>query len=267
MKKYTTTLTIAGSDNSGGAGIQADLKTFSALGCYGMSVITALTAQNTRGVQTIYEVSPAFIGQQIDSIFEDIKVDAIKIGMLHSTEVITTVAEKLRNYKTIPLILDPVMVGKDKSPLLKPTAINALRDNLLPLATLITPNLPEAETLLGKTIRDHKEMEKSALELSKLGPKAVLIKGGHLAEPESADCLYIENTYHWFSNPRIETINTHGTGCTLSAAIAAFMAKKYSLYDAVKNAKKYISAAIATGSEYKLGHGYGPVHHFHQLWK
>lgn len=266
MKRYTTTLTIAGSDNSGGAGLQADLKTFSALGCYGMSVITALTAQNTQGVQAIYEISPAFIGQQIDSIFNDIEVDAIKIGMLHSVEIITIVAEKLRPYKKIPIILDPVMVGKDKSTLLKPAAIGALRSILFPLATLITPNLPEAETIVGRIIYDRKEMEKAAVELSKLGPQAVLVKGGHLSDPKSADCLYLDNTYHWFTNPRIGTSNTHGTGCTLSAAIAAFMAKGYSLQDAVKNAKAYISIAIEKGSEYKLGHGYGPVHHFYHLW-
>jgi hydroxymethylpyrimidine/phosphomethylpyrimidine kinase len=266
MKNYHTTLSIAGSDCSGGAGIQADLKTFSALGCYGMTVITALTAQNTMGVQAIQEIPAKFIAEQLDSIFSDINVDAIKIGMLHSTEVIKTVANKLTAQIT-PIVLDPVMVSKNDSLLLQPSAIKSLRDNLFPLATLITPNLPEAETLLQQTINDQQTMESAAKQLSMFGPHAVLIKGGHLDNAqESADCLYIkdQNKFYWFTAERIKTKNTHGTGCTLSAAITAFLSKGHNLVAAVSAAKEYISGAISAGSEYQLGKSQGPVQHFHK---
>jgi hydroxymethylpyrimidine/phosphomethylpyrimidine kinase len=268
MKKYIKTLTIAGSDSGGGAGIQADLKTFSALGCYGMSVITVLTAQNTLGVQAIQDIPAEFIGKQLDSIFSDMGVDAIKIGMLHSPAVIEIIAAHLKNHSAIPIVLDPVMIAKDGSPLLQQNAVDALRIQLFPLATLITPNLTEVEVLLQQTIRDHQAMEQAAQQLCTLGPQAVLIKGGHLENAESADCLYIknQNRCHWFTNQRIATHNTHGTGCTLSAAITAFMAKGNNLLAAVSAAKQYISAAIAAGSAYTLGKGHGPVQHFHQWW-
>lgn len=265
MKTYTTALSIAGSDCSGGAGIQADLKTFSALGCYGMSVITALTAQNTQGVQAIYPIPAEFIGQQLDSIFADIKVNAIKIGMLHAPEIIEIIARQLIQHPAIPLILDPVMLAKDGSHLLQTAAINTLRNKLFPLTTILTPNLPEAEILLQQKIMDRGNMEQAARELCAMGPQAVLLKGGHLLEDqESADCLYIkqQNKYYWFSNKRVMTKHTHGTGCTLSAAITACLAQGKNLLDAVTAAKSYISAAILAGKDYQLGKGCGPVQHF-----
>jgi len=262
-KKYTTVLTIAGSDPSGGAGIQADLKTFAALGCYGMSVIAALTAQNTQEVTGVYPIPPKFIAQQLETIFADIKVDAIKIGMLHDVDVIEEVANSISNL-SIPIVLDPVMVAKSGHALLKDTAIKSLQQNLFPIATLITPNIPEAELLLEQEIKTHNDMEHAAQALCKNGLKAVLLKGGHLANETSADCLYIKatNNIHWLSSKRIKTKNTHGTGCTLSSAIASNLALGYNLLDAVSHAKDYLSQAILAGSEYKLGKGHGPVHHF-----
>lgn len=263
MRKYITTLTIAGSDCSGGAGIQADLKTFSALGCYGMSVITALTAQNTRGVQAIYSIAADFISQQLNSIFADIKVNAIKIGMLFSEEIIKAVKECLKNHPEIPLVLDPVMVSKNGCILLPENIIQSLITQLFPLATVLTPNISEAEYILKKTIHNQDEMQYAALEISSFGSQSVLIKGGHLATEESADCLYDCNKqkFYWFKTRRIATINTHGTGCTLSAAIAAYLAHGESLFHAIDQAKKYITKAINAGSEYYLGSGHGPVKH------
>ena len=270
MKSYYTALTIAGSDCSAGAGIQADLKTFAALKCYGMSVITALTAQNTQGVQAIYPIAPDFVCQQLTSITNDIHIGAIKIGMLQSDKIISAISAKLKNLPSIPLVVDPVMVAKDGSPLLAKSDIATLKTELFPLAHLITPNIPEAELLLGYSITDRTEMKKAACELAEFSPQAVLLKGGHLLEKnESADCLYLASThsYHWFTDKKINTRNTHGTGCTLSAAIAAFLARGYDLVPAVKQAKDYISAAIAMGSTYQLGQGMGPVHHFYQWWE
>jgi hydroxymethylpyrimidine/phosphomethylpyrimidine kinase len=261
-KTYTTVLTIAGSDPSGGAGIQADLKTFSALSCYGMSVITALTAQNTQGVTAVYPIPAKFITEQLDAIFADIKVDAIKIGMLHDVDVIKTVANKIKSL-TMHIVLDPVMVAKNGHTLLKNRAIKALQKNLFPLATIITPNIPEAELLLEQKIKTQKKMQQAAKALCENGLKAVLIKGGHLENTkQSADCLYIKATdnFHWLTDKRIKTKNTHGTGCTLSSAIASFLALGYDLLDAVTQAKKYLSQAILLGSEYSLGKGHGPLY-------
>lgn len=260
-KKYTTVLTIAGSDPSGGAGIQADLKTFATLGCYGMSVITALTAQNTQGVTGVHPIPAKFIAEQLDAIFVDIKVHAIKIGMLHNAEVIKTVANKIESIN-IPIVLDPVMVAKSGHTLLKNSAIKSLQKNLFPLATIITPNIPEAQVLLQQKIKTQNEMQHAARALCKNGLKAVLIKGGHLKNTkESTDCLYIKATdnFHWLKKERIKTKNTHGTGCTLSSAIASFLALGYDLTEAVSRAKKYLSQAILAGSEYKQGKGHGPV--------
>jgi hydroxymethylpyrimidine/phosphomethylpyrimidine kinase len=268
-KHYFRTLTIAGSDSSGGAGIQADLKTFAALGCYGMSVITALTAQNTVAVTGILQTPAEFVAKQIDAVIGDIGVDAVKIGMLFSAEIIATVAERMRAHNVERIVLDPVMVAKSGDKLLRDDAISALKDALLPLATIITPNIPEAEVLSGRQIRSTADMQDVAGLLGDLGP-TVLIKGGHFVGNDSNDCLLIrENGKHhiyWLEDRRIASPNTHGTGCTLSSAIAAHLAKNDNIIDAVKGAKSYISGAIRAGAPYKVGHGHGPVHHFYNLW-
>ncbi len=260
-------LTIAGSDSGGGAGIQADLKTFSALGVYGASVITALTAQNTRGVTGIHDVPADFITAQIDAVFTDLKVDAVKIGMLSNTAAIEAVAAGLDRHKARNIVLDPVMVATSGDRLLKDDAIDALRRLLLPKAIVITPNLPEAAALLDtETAEDEQIMRHQAQRLLKLGAKAVLIKGGHDNGPESADLLITPEASARLSAERIATRNTHGTGCTLSSAIAAGLAKGQDLTDAVRGAKSYITAAIAAADQLSIGSGHGPVHHFHRQW-
>ena len=263
-------LTIAGSDSGGGAGIQADLKTFSALGVFGTSVITALTAQNTREVRAIHDVPPTFIADQLNTVLDDIRVDAIKIGMLSRPETITTIATILRERSLGNIVLDPVMVAKSGDKLLADESVEALRRELLPLATLITPNLPEAAVLLGcEEARDADEMQSQAEQLLTLGPKAVLVKGGHLANSasdDSADLLLISGQAHWLPAKRIATANTHGTGCTLSSAIAAGLAKGLDVQSAVTQAKAYITAAIAAANRLQVGSGHGPTHHFHAWW-
>ncbi len=254
-------LTIAGSDSGGGAGIQADLKTFQALCCYGMSVITALTAQNTVTVKSIYPVPAMFIEDQLTAIFEDIGVDALKLGMLHSTQIIETVADFLRRYVSIPIVLDPVMVAKSGSKLLEPAAVEAMRAFLLPLVTVLTPNLPEAEILLGRAISTRTEMEMAAQDLL-AEVDVVVIKGGHLLDKFCPDFLVSRSgEREWIEYPRVITKNTHGTGCTFSAAIAAFLGKGKSPRDAVHEARKYLQSAIVSGARFKLGHGCGPVDH------
>jgi hydroxymethylpyrimidine/phosphomethylpyrimidine kinase len=260
-------LTIAGSDSGGGAGIQADLKTFSALGVYGASVISALTAQNTRGVTGIHDVPADFITAQIDAVFGDLKVDAVKIGMLSNAPAIEAVAAGLDRHKARNIVLDPVMVATSGDRLLKPDAVDALRKLLLPKALLITPNLPEAAALLDTEIAaDEAVMRHQGHRLLKLGAKAVLIKGGHDTGPESADLLVTPDTTTRLSAERIATRNTHGTGCTLSSAVAAGLALGQSLTDAVRGAKSYITAAIAAADQLSIGSGHGPVHHFHRQW-
>ena len=261
-------LTIAGSDSGGGAGIQADLKTFSALGVYGCSVITALTAQNTLGVQGIHAVDPAFVRQQMDSVFGDLAVVAVKIGMLGTPEIIAAVAEGLATWKPRWIVLDPVMVAKSGDKLLLDEAVAALRERLLPLASLITPNLPEAGVLLHEPpIGERRQMPSVAARLQGLGPKSVLLKGGHLpSSEESPDLLLHGGELYWLESPRIHTRHTHGTGCTLSAAIAALLARGRPLPQAVAEAKALLAAAIAAGDTLGIGHGVGPVHHFHALW-
>lgn len=255
-------LTIAGFDGSGGAGLQADLKTFSALGCYGMTVLTALPIQNTQGVKKCYNLPLPSIREQLQSIFEDIIPDAIKIGMLFSAPIIEIVADFLKKSATeIPIILDPVMIAKSGHPLLQETAIDALKTQLIPLATLITPNLPEAFTLLGKI----NSLENLATELLKLGAKAVLLKGGHLDGEESNDLLLQPGNSTWLKSPRIYSKNTHGTGCTLSAAICAYLAQGYSLTHACQQAKKYLFGALQAAQNNSVGKGNGPVHHFYHL--
>ena len=268
-QNYARVLTIAGSDSGGGAGIQADLKTFSALGCYGMSVITALTAQNTTGVTGIHAVPPSFVAQQMAAVMDDIGVDAVKIGMLFSAELIESVAESLKRYGVNTIVLDPVMVAQSGDKLLQDEAIEALKEALIPLATIITPNLPEAEVLLDRNIDGEEDIQKAASALAELGSKSVLIKGGHLETSESSDVLYINNGERFVVLPdeRVQTQNIHGTGCTLSSAIAAHLAKGLDIESAVRNAKKYIAKAIRAGAGYRIGQGSGPVHHFHEFWE
>lgn len=265
-KLHSRVLTIAGSDSGGGAGIQADLKTFSALGCYGMSVITALTAQNTVAVKAIQTIPPEFIQAQIEAVIEDIGVDAIKIGMLHSPDIIYIVTQALKKYHLKNIVLDPVMVAKSGDHLLKIESIAALKSELLPLASLITPNLPEASVLLNRPIETKEQMEDAAKDLIQLGSQSILIKGGHLTLQESSDFLLTQKSKTWFPQIRLETPNTHGTGCTFSSAIAAHLAKGHELEEAVSLAKKYLSAALEKGCQYQIGKGHGPVHHFHNWW-
>lgn len=260
-------VTIAGSDSSGGAGIQADLKTFSALGVYGASVITALTAQNTLGVTAIHEAPPDFVRAEIDAVFSDLEVGAVKIGMLAGRELISVVADGLRRYTQERVVLDPVMVATSGDILLKAEAVQTLRDELFPLATIITPNLPEASWLLERKVEATRDsMLVAARELLSLGPKAVLIKGGHGDGSESVDLLLDEHGPSWLAAPRHATENTHGTGCTLSSAIAAGLAKGADLTGAVADAKAYVTAAIVAADRLKIGEGHGPVHHFHAWW-
>ena len=259
-------LSIAGSDPSGGAGIQADLKTFSALKTYGMAVISGLTAQNTQGVQAIENPSPDFVDAQLRSILDDVRVDAIKIGMLGSAKVIERVARRLRDHYSGPVILDPVMVAKSGHALLPQDAVSSLREHLLPLATLVTPNLPEADVLTGARTTAREHMTDTARALLELGPEAVLLKGGHLDGEQSPD-LWMSGEHHgWFESARIASTNTHGTGCTLSSAIAAYTARGCSVQEACERAKTYVTSAIAQSDTLSVGQGIGPVHHFHPLW-
>jgi len=261
-------LTIAGSDSSGGAGIQADLKTFAAHEVYGASVIVALTAQNTRGVSAIHAVPAGFVAQQMDAVFEDLDVAAVKIGMLATAELIETVAAGLKRHRARNIVLDPVMVAASGAKLLEDDAIDALRRHIFPLATLITPNLPEAAALLGSSVAETEDaVETQADRLVALGAANVLIKGGHGGGAISSDLLLLAGgSRQRFDAPRLETRNTHGTGCTLSSAIASGLAKGLPLPEAVGRAKTYISAAIAAADEVPVGHGHGPVHHFHHWW-
>ena len=257
-------LTIAGSDSGGGAGIQADLKTFSALGVYGASVITALTAQNTRGVTGIHDTPPEFIGAQIDAVFGDLDVKAVKIGMVSRPDAIMAIVEGLQRWKPAHVVLDPVMVATSGDRLLAPEAIDRLRAHLIPCAGIITPNLPEAAALLDLPVATREaEIEGQGRKLLALGCPAVLIKGGHGEGPESADYLVTADATLRLAAPRVETKNTHGTGCTLSSAIAAGLAKGRPLETAVRDAKTYVSAAIAAADRLKVGGGHGPVHHFY----
>lgn len=260
-------MTIAGSDSGGGAGIQADLKTFSARGVFGASTLTALTAQNTCSVNAIHEVPAEFVTQQLDAVLSDLQVDAIKIGMLASVPIIEAIARVLALHPDIPVVLDPVMVAKSGDSLLQTDAINALRHILFPLATLITPNLPEAAMLLAELeAGDEAGMLEQAQALSHFGCSAILLKGGHLASDDCTDLLFQDGATHRFSYPRLPTRNTHGTGCTLSSAIAAELAKGLTLHAAVATAEDYIHEAIACADQLDVGRGHGPVHHFHALW-
>jgi hydroxymethylpyrimidine/phosphomethylpyrimidine kinase len=260
-------LTIAGSDSGGGAGIQADLKTFAALGTYGCSVIAALTAQNTRTVTAIHEVPPDFVTAQLDAVFDDIEIAAVKVGMLSNSRVIEAVAAGLERHRAPNIVLDPVMVAKSGARLLHPDAVEALKRRLLPLAALITPNLPEAGDLLGiEAPGDEAGMIAAASALRALGPRAVLVKGGHIETADSIDILDDGGEPLTLAAPRVATANTHGTGCTLSSAIAALLGRGMPLRAAVKSAKAYLTGALQAADQLRVGHGHGPVHHFHALW-
>ena len=253
-----TALTIAGSDSSGGAGIQADIKTMMANGVYAMSAITALTAQNTTGVTGIMEVTPEFLAKELDAIFTDIYPDAVKTGMVASVGLIETIADKLTEYKARNIVVDPVMVATSGAKLISDDAVEVLKNRLMPLATLITPNIPESEVLSGMEIKTEEDMIKAAEYISRELGCAVLCKGGHKVN-DANDLLYRDGGYVWFKGKRIDNPNTHGTGCTLSSAIASNLAKGQSLDDAVLHAKNYISGALAAGLD--LGHGSGPMNH------
>jgi len=260
-------VTIAGSDSSGGAGIQADLKTFAAFGVYGASVITALTAQNTQGVAAIHDVPAEFIGAQMDAVFSDLSVGAVKIGMLSQPDVIAAVAAGLVKHGQTDVVLDPVMVAASGDRLLVPEAIDVMRRVLIPRALVITPNLPEAAALLDTTpAASEGEMRDQVERLLTLGPRAVLIKGGHSNSPESVDIFFDGSVELRLPAPRIATENTHGTGCTLSSAIAAGLAKGLRLVEAIAEAKAYVTLAIAGADRLTIGSGHGPVHHFHAWW-
>ncbi|MGY3606187.1 MULTISPECIES: bifunctional hydroxymethylpyrimidine kinase/phosphomethylpyrimidine kinase [unclassified Bradyrhizobium] len=260
-------LTIAGSDSSGGAGVQADLKTFAALGVYGASVITALTAQNTMGVRGIHQVPAGFVTAQIDAVFSDLAVGAVKIGMVAELSIIDAIAAGLERWSPKHVVFDPVMVATSGDRLLAAEAVDALRTRLIPLASLITPNLPEAAALLDEPMAsDEAAIESQGRRLLALGCRAVLIKGGHGQGSESIDYLVDVDSAIVLAAPRISTANTHGTGCSLSSAIAAELAKGEDVTSAVRNAKRWISAAIEAADRFTVGHGHGPVHHFHRFY-
>ena len=260
-------LSIAGSDPSGGAGIQADLKTFSALGAYGAAAVTALTAQNTRGVTGIHNVPPEFVALQVDTVFADLRVDAVKVGMISTADIARAVVASLRHAGARNVVLDPVMIAKSGHALLDPTAVAAVREELVPLATVITPNLPEAGVLLDSEMpQTLTEMRDAARALHRLGPAYVYLKGGHLGGEESPDLLYDGTTIVELTAKRVHTANTHGTGCTLSSAIAALLPQRSSVRGAVEEAKAYLTAAIAASDRLHVGSGHGPVHHFYSMW-
>lgn len=269
MKHYKRVLTIAGSDPSGGAGIQADLKTMSACGCYGMSAITAVVDENTIGVTGVHPIPVMFVKGQIKSVLDDIGADAIKIGMLHSSELILAVKETLSTYSIGNIVLDPVMVATSGDKLLQDEAICTLKKELVPFARVITPNIPEAEILLGGKITNQAELPQVAKILSCDRKVSVLLKAGHLTDQKLIDIFYNaeEDRIIELASDRVATRNTHGTGCTLSSAIASFLAYGMSLDDAVRHAKDYITQAIVIGAGYEIGKGHGPVHHFYAFWE
>ena len=255
-------LTIAGSDSGGGAGIQADLKTFAAYGVFGMSAITALTAQNTVGVQGVLEIPPEFVALQIDSVMSDIGTDAIKIGMIANAEIITEVADRLRHYRESPIVIDPVMMAKSGDPLVRTEARDTLLRVLLPLADVVTPNMPEAEVLCGFSIASGNDMRRAARAIRQLGPRFVVVKGGHQTDSRaSVDVFFDGENFLDLEAPRVNTKNTHGTGCTFASAIAAGLALGKSVPEAVHLAKDYVTAVIRASANLSLGHGHGPMNH------
>ncbi|MFZ0219700.1 MAG: bifunctional hydroxymethylpyrimidine kinase/phosphomethylpyrimidine kinase [Candidatus Aquirickettsiella sp.] len=266
---FAQVVSIAGTDPSGGAGMQADIKAISATGSYAASIITILVAQNTTSVSAIQEIPLAFIQQQIDAVFTDLSISAVKLGMLYHEDIIHLVARNLKKYQPPFVVLDPVMISQTGHALLKPQAIQALVDDLFPLATLITPNIPEAESILTLKITDESNMRDAAILLATRYKISVLLKGGHLKATHSPDIFYNfpQKKMHCFETLRINTKNTHGTGCTLSAAIASYLAQGENLYNAITRAKHYLTHCILAAKDLKLGHGQGPVHHFYFLDK
>ena len=256
-------MTIAGSDSGGGAGIQADLKTFAALGVYGASTLTAITAQNTVAVTAVHELPIDLIAAQIDAVIADIGIDAVKTGMLSSAAIVETVAAELQRHAVTNLVVDPVMIAKSGDALLRPEAVNALRSRLLPLAAVVTPNLPEAETLTGLSLTTDANLRRAAAQIVGMGARAVVVKGGHRDGP-AADLFYDGVRFQEFTAPRLDTRNTHGTGCTFAAALAAGLAQGKDLIAAVAQAKDYVTEAIRHA--YPLGQGHGPLHHFYKVW-
>ena len=256
-------MSIAGSDSSGGAGIQADLKTFAAFGVYGTSVVTAITAQNTQGVTGMLEIPKDLVQAQIDAVISDIGADAVKTGMLSSVELITLVADTIKSLNLKNVVVDPVMIAKGGDRLLREDAIETLRTKLLPIATIITPNIPEAETLTGITISNLEDSSSAAKMIVDMGVTSVIVKGGHLIDNEAIDIFYDGKNFREFRSPRIETKNTHGTGCTFSSAIAAGLARGIELTDAIGKAKEYVTEAIRTNLN--IGHGHGPLNHLYRL--
>ncbi len=256
-------MTIAGSDSGGGAGIQADLKTFAALGVYGTSVLTAITAQNTVGVTGVHEIPVEMVASQIEAVITDIGADAIKTGMLSSSAIIETVARELAHFRVDRLVVDPVMVAKSGDRLLQEEALDSMRRSLLPLATVVTPNIPEAETLTDMKIETGEDARRAAEKIVSMGAKAVVVKGGHLPGPP-VDLLYDGREFREFTAPRIDTKNTHGTGCTFASAVAAGLAKGMDVPDAVATAKEYVTEAIR--QSFPIGEGHGPLNHFYKLW-
>ena len=267
--KYKSVLTIAGSDSSGGAGIQADIKAISACNCYACSAITAITAQNTIGVQEIFPLPEKIISAQIEAVLKDIGANAIKIGMLHNSKVIEVVVKSLKKFELKNIVLDPVMVATSGDKLLQDEAIETLKLKLIPLVRVITPNIPEAEILSGEKITKQNQLPILAEKLAKKYKVSVLLKAGHLKEKEVEDIFYNQenDTLLKLSSSFIQTKNTHGTGCTLSSALAAYLAQDYTLEEAVSLAKEYIFRAIEAGKDYNIGSGHGPVHHFYKFWK
>ncbi len=258
-------LTIAGSDSSGGAGIQADLKTFAALGVYGTSVITSLTAQNTAEVTGVFDVPAVFVGKQIDAVVTDILPDAVKTGMLATTEIVEVVVAKLQHYHLPHVVVDPVMVAKSGARLLAEDAVSAVRAKLLPLAEVLTPNIPEAEELLGRSLESDDDIRRAAVDIRSMGPRAVVIKGGHRPGDKIVDLLCDGENFFEYAGARVLTESTHGTGCTFASAIAAQLALGEELPDAVRQAREYLQGALEHA--YPIGHGHGPVHHFWKWWK
>ena len=263
MERVVTAMTIAGSDSGAGAGIQADLKTFAALGVYGTSAITAITAQNTQGVTGVHEVPVPLIEAQIDAVVGDIGADAVKTGMLSSSAIIQAVARKVHELRLPNLVVDPVMVAKSGDRLLQEEAVETLRSQLLPLALVVTPNIPEAEVLTGRRIASREEARQAAREIVALGARSVVVKGGHL-QGDAVDTFYDGREFREFTAPRMETTSTHGTGCTFASAIAAGLAKGLTPVEAIGAAKEYVTQAIQRA--FAVGHGHGPLNHFFELW-
>jgi hydroxymethylpyrimidine/phosphomethylpyrimidine kinase len=263
-RRIPTAMTIAGSDSGGGAGIQADLKTFAALGVYGTSTLTAITAQNTIGVTGVHEIPTDIIAAQIEAVITDIGADAVKTGMLSSSAIVEVVAQELKRHRVEALVIDPVMVAKSGDPLLQKEAVEALRAELVPLAAVVTPNIPEAEVLTGLKITSQEDMRRAAEKIIQMGARGVVVKGGHLEGPAS-DLFYDGSRFQEFTAPRIDTKNTHGTGCTFASAIAAGLARGMNVIDSVAQAKEYVTEAIRRS--FAIGQGHGPLSHFYKLWE